>query len=117
MGVTLMDHLYAAAAIAELAGRLEGCGALWVIGGSTGLAMRGAEMGRAPRDLDIYADDEDAARIHLRLAEYAIDTPALSATERYRSILSHYSITGTSVELVGDFRIQAEGSLYRTEAA
>ncbi|MBW5446652.1 hypothetical protein GE107_11330 [Cohnella sp. CFH 77786] len=110
-----MDCGYPAAAVAELAVRLEGCGAVWVIGGSTGLAMRGANLGRAPRDLDIYADEEDAARIHAMLGNCALDRPVYSATDRYRSILSHYRIAETQVELVGDFRIETGGSRYRTE--
>ncbi|WP_123040815.1 hypothetical protein [Cohnella candidum] len=112
-----MDSLYPADAVADLAGRLSGIGAVWVVGGSTGLAMRGADIGRAPRDLDLYADEADAARIHRALAASAVDEPAWSSTERYRSMLSHYTVAGTPVELVGEFRIETGGSLYRTEVA
>lgn len=106
---------YPVDAVAALARRLELCGAIWVIGGSTGLAMRGASLGRVPRDVDIYADEDDATRIHANLANDALDVPQYSETERYRSILSHYTIEGAAIELVGNFRIASGGSHYRTE--
>jgi hypothetical protein len=116
MGVNSMAaSAYPAEAIGELARLLDACGARWVIGGSTGLALRGASLDRAPRDIDIYADEEDASRIHARLASYKQDEPRYSETDRYKSILSHYAIGGAVVELVGNFRICSAGSRYHTE--
>lgn len=112
-----MNATYAQEAAAQLAKRLHSCGALWVLGGSTGLAMRGAELARAPRDIDLYADDADARLIHAHLQKWATDTPQLSVTARYRSVLSHYELKGSTVELVGDFRIETDGCRYRTEVA
>lgn len=108
---------YAREAVAELARRMATCGASWVLGGSTGLGMRGAALERTPRDIDIYADAEDARLIHAQLRNWATDEPEKSVTERYRSILSHYAIAGSAVELVGEFRISAAGSQYLTEVA
>ncbi len=102
-------------ALRRLAELLEGCDARWVVGGSTGLALRGAKLERAPRDLDVYADREAIRAIHERLAAYALDGPADNETDRYRSVLSHYKLEDTIVELVGDFRIAARGSIYQTE--
>lgn len=102
-------------ALRRLAELLEDCDARWVVGGSTGLALRGAKLERAPRDLDVYADREAVIAIHERLADYALDGPADNETDRYRSVLSHYKLEDTIVELVGDFRIAARGSVYRTE--
>lgn len=102
-------------ALRRLAELLEGCDARWVVGGSTGLALRGAKLDREPRDLDIYADREAIRAIHERLAIYALDGPADNETDRYRSILSHYKLEDTVVELVGEFRIAARGSVYQTE--
>lgn len=102
-------------ALKRLAELLDGCDARWVVGGSTGLALRGAELERAPRDLDIYADRDAVYAIHERLAAYALDGPDDNETERYRSVLSHYKLEDTIVELVGDFRIAARGSVYQTE--
>ena len=110
-----MDKIYPVQALAELALALDGVGVAWVLGGSTALSMRGAPIGRAPRDIDIYADEDAVERIHARLARMAEDSPTPSVTDRYRSILSHYRIGDTVVELVGDFQVEAFGSRYRTE--
>jgi hypothetical protein len=110
-----MNSGYPSAAIALLADRLQECSAVWVVGGSTGLALRGAFLERKPQDLDIYADEQDIADIHRLLTDYALDKPMPSQTDQYRSTLSHYLIEGTVVELVGGFEVRAGGSRYRTE--
>ncbi|WP_256757278.1 nucleotidyltransferase domain-containing protein [Cohnella sp. WQ 127256] len=106
-----------ASALARLAAMLDGCKATWVVGGSTGLVLRGAKLDRAPRDLDIYVDNASVSIVHERLSSYALDEPVDNQTERYQSILSHYNIIGTQVELVGDFRVSAYQSLYTTEVS
>jgi hypothetical protein len=113
--VPFTDHGYPATAVILLAQRLNSAGSLWVIGGSSGLAMRGADLGRPPRDLDIYADEEDVPLLHARLADLALDEPERDETGRYRSILSHYDAGGTVVELVGAFQVRSGDSEYRTE--
>ncbi|MFD0670433.1 nucleotidyltransferase domain-containing protein [Cohnella sp. GCM10027633] len=102
-------------ALVRLAELLDGCGVPWVVGGSTGLALRGANLDREPRDLDVYADREAIPALHAKLSTHAIDGPADNETDIYRSVLSHYEVSGTVVELVGDFRISSSGSTYRTE--
>lgn len=102
------------AALREIAQRTGEDGG-WVVGGSAGLALRGLELERPPRDLDLYADEADARAIHRLLAPYAVDTQEESRTERYRSVLSHYEIEGVSVELVGGFEVRAHASCYRLE--
>ncbi|RKP57069.1 hypothetical protein D7Z26_03535 [Cohnella endophytica] len=104
-------------AISRVAELLEGCDASWVVGGSTGLALRGAKLERAPRDIDIYADQKDIRLIHDRLRAFTIDGPKSDRTERYDSILSHYQIEDASIEVVGDFRVTALDSVYQTEVA
>lgn len=104
-----------AEALAELAALLGSEEVVYVIGGSTGLALRGAELGRPPRDLDVYVDEEDVGDVHRLLRPYALDAPESSVTERYRSTLSHYRIAGAMVELVGGFRVSARESVYKTE--
>ncbi|WP_276351660.1 hypothetical protein [Cohnella caldifontis] len=113
--IPIPERTFPDKALALLSRTLDGCGALWVVGGSTGLAMRGADLGRPPRDVDLYADEEDAARIHADLADYAVDEPEESVTGIYRSILSHYRIGDAAVELVGHFRIDTGSSRYSTE--
>jgi hypothetical protein len=110
-----MRDAYALDALARLAELLEGCEAPWVVGGSTGLLARGARLDREPRDLDVYADERSIEELHDRLAHYATDSPAWSETERYSSVLSHYRIGRTTVELVGRFRVRTNESEYFTE--
>ncbi|MDG0789681.1 hypothetical protein OMP38_01570 [Cohnella ginsengisoli] len=104
--------LRALSAFAALTGD---CDARWVVGGSAGLALRGARLASAPRDLDIYADAAAAAALHERAAGWASDGPAWDETGSYRSLLSHYRYGGVTIELVGDFEVQVPGSRYRTE--
>jgi hypothetical protein len=105
----------AVAALDRLAVMLEGGEARWVVGGSTGLALRGAALERAPRDLDIYVDGSAIKAVDGKLRSYALDGPMENRTERYYSVLSHYRIEGTLLELVGDFRVSAKQSSYLTE--
>jgi hypothetical protein len=102
-------------AVIALANRLSGCGARWVVGGSTGLAIRGARLASAPRDLDVYADEQDVPEIHELLSRWSTDAPEANETERYRSVLSHYEITKTTVELVGGFHVFTGDSVYKAE--
>lgn len=102
-------------ALSAFAAQTEDCSARWVVGGSAGLALRGARLASAPRDLDIYADAAAAAALHERLAGWASDGPAWDETGRYRSLLSHYRYGGVTIELVGDFEVQVPDSRYRTE--
>jgi len=90
-------------------------GARWVLGGSAGLALRGARLASAPRDLDIYADAESVLSLHDRLKPFACDGPVWDESGSYRSLLAHYGVAGISIELVGDFEVNARGSRYITE--
>ncbi|WP_138753488.1 hypothetical protein [Paenibacillus sinopodophylli] len=111
MTVTEHTHL----ALAAIKQAIEPTLAEWVIGGSTSLMLRGLPLTAPPRDLDIYCDLEDVETIHTALMPYALDTPALSVTEMYRSVLSHYSVHGVQVELVGGFRVESSAGVYKTK--
>ncbi|NQX59000.1 nucleotidyltransferase domain-containing protein [Paenibacillus qinlingensis] len=87
----------------------------WLIGGSCGLLMHNVDIGRTPRDLDIYIDLKDVHTVHKLLQPFAIDNPEFSETPIYASMLSHYHIDGHVVEVVGDFKVKALGSLYQVE--
>ncbi|WP_217592746.1 hypothetical protein [Cohnella sp. GbtcB17] len=102
-------------ALSAFAAMTEACGARWVVGGSAGLALRGARLAAAPRDLDIYADAASIPALHDRVAGWTVDEPAWDESGRYRSLLSHYRYGSVTIELVGDFEIRAPGSIYRTE--
>lgn len=89
----------------------------WLIGGSCGLLLQNVDIGRSPRDLDIYVDDHDVTAVHTSLLDYSVDAPIYSETPIYASILSHYLIDGNTVEVVGDFRVNALQSFYQVEAS
>ncbi|RED60465.1 nucleotidyltransferase domain-containing protein [Cohnella lupini] len=104
-------------ALTRLAATLESGEGNWVVGGSTGLVLRGALLDRAPRDIDIYVDAKFVPVIHGLLSPFALDKPADSRTERYHSTLSHYELDGIVIELVGQFRVSALRSSYLTEVS
>ncbi|MDR6549457.1 nucleotidyltransferase domain-containing protein [Paenibacillus qinlingensis] len=89
----------------------------WLIGGSCGLLLHNVDIGRTPRDLDIYIDLKDVHTVHMLLEPYATDRPELSETSIYASILSHYNIEGHLVEVVGDFKVKALDSMYQVEVS
>lgn len=89
----------------------------WLIGGSCGLLLQNVDIGRSPRDLDIYVDNNDVTAVHTSLVDYSVDAPIYSETPIYASILSHYLIDGNTVEVVGDFRVNALQSSYQVEAS
>ncbi len=103
-------------ALAVIAARSATTDAVWLVGGSAGLQLRGIALPAQPRDLDLYADPEDAALLHEKLSSYAIDQPTCSTTAIYESRLSHYRIEDAAVELVGGFVVQAHGCRYATQA-
>lgn len=85
---------------------------IWLVGGSCGALLQGAELQAIPRDLDVYVDVEQARAAHEALAAYATDEQTYSETERYGSMLSHYRIEGIDVELVGSLRVRLPGADY-----
>ncbi|SEN24714.1 nucleotidyltransferase domain-containing protein [Paenibacillus sp. OV219] len=102
-------------ALEKIAEAAEETEAKWQIGGSTGLLLRGMELEKLPRDLDLYADEADAAVLHQALLPYAIDEQQQSVSPIYRSVLSHYLIEGIQVELVGGFVVTAGEDCYKVE--
>ncbi|MCS7462458.1 hypothetical protein N0M98_20255 [Paenibacillus doosanensis] len=87
----------------------------WLIGGSCGLLMQGVSLAQAPRDLDMYADRAGAAAIHSALLAYSVDEQQEDRSSMYCSVLSHYRLSGITLELVGDFEVTAHDSVYRVE--
>ena len=108
-----IDPIYRALAVIAQAAAASGI--QWLVGGSAGLMLRGLELNTRPNDLDLYADEEDAFRLHKLLLPFAVDAQQESVTGIYRSVLSHYSIEGVSVELVGGFEIKSGKSHYQVE--
>ncbi|NBD22595.1 nucleotidyltransferase family protein [Paenibacillus glycinis] len=102
-------------ALEVIAGAVSRDRAKWLIGGSTGLLLRGLALPSPPRDLDLYADDEAARTLHAALRPFAVDEQQLSVSPIYRSLLSHYDIHGVQVELVGGFVVAAGRDRYTVE--
>lgn len=85
----------------------------WLVGGSCGLMLHNVPLLNNPRDLDLYADESQAACLHKSLEAYILDPPLYSETDIYRSTLSHYQVNGIIVELVGAFQIHSKQSVYK----
>ncbi|MCD1260208.1 hypothetical protein B5M42_015455 [Paenibacillus athensensis] len=103
-------------AIGTVSRLLAPTGVRWLIGGSSGLILQRVALAGEPRDLDLYIDGSDVAVAYGALRDYALDVPFYSETDIYASILSHYEVAGVTVELVGAFRVAANGSTYQVEA-
>ncbi|MCM3627442.1 hypothetical protein M3194_08695 [Paenibacillus glycanilyticus] len=102
-------------ALAAIVRALAGVEAAWVLGGSSGLLLRGVPLPAMPNDIDLYVDDDDYDQIYEILKPFATDAKLLSECGNYRSVLSHFIVEGISVELVGGFIVRADGSRYITE--
>ncbi|WP_059052495.1 nucleotidyltransferase family protein [Paenibacillus senegalimassiliensis] len=115
--VESQSALYARLTVAleELAGQLAGSPEAWLLGGSCGLWLQGVPLESPPRDIDIYADTEEAHSLHERLSSLATDKPAYDRNERYASVLSHYRLGDLEVEMAGGFEIRTARASYRTE--
>lgn len=87
----------------------------WLIGGSCSLMLQNVPLAAEPQDLDVYADEWEAAQLHEALKAYILDAPLYSETEIYRSTLSHYKMRGIVVELVGDFQIHSKNCVYQVK--
>ncbi|MCJ8011097.1 hypothetical protein MUG84_04975 [Paenibacillus sp. KQZ6P-2] len=84
----------------------------WLVGGSCGLLLQNVHLDAMPSDIDVYTDQVHVAELHRLMKSRTIDEPALSETERYHSILSHYKLEGYMMELVGGFKVRSEGGCY-----
>jgi hypothetical protein len=89
----------------------------WLVGGSCGLLLQEVDLMQPPRDLDIYVDAAGASILYEAMLPYAIDQLEMSKTAIYSSILSHFQIAGTQVEVVGGFEVHALRSHYHVEVS
>ncbi|WP_442601115.1 hypothetical protein [Paenibacillus sp. KN14-4R] len=86
-----------------------------LLGGSAGLLLQGVPLQASPRDLDYYTDLPYTHEISRSLQAYAIDSLCESQTDIYYSLLSHYEMSGVSIELVGGFCVRARNSVYQVD--
>lgn len=113
--MTLNDLPELEEALATAIHKLNQAPVVWLLGGSCCLLLQGVELGKPPRDIDIYADAAGVQPLHETLALQAVDAPRLDQEGIYSSILSHYEIEKVPIELVGGFEVNSEGSSYRVE--
>ncbi len=76
----------------------------YVIGGSTSLALQGIKV--HPKDIDIFADKENAFKINNLLKEFEVKPMKFSSSEFVKSDIGEFKINNTKVEVVGDFKIK-----------
>ncbi len=77
----------------------------WLLGGSCGLLLHGVTLDAAPHDIDLYADIQDARRLHDVLSGYTVSGPEEDYSGGCFSLRSCYSLENTSIELIGGFEI------------
>lgn len=102
-------------ALRKAAAALDPVRPAWLLGGSCGLLLQGVELGRTPRDIDIYSDSVHVPLLHGRLQSWAAGEPVLDREGIYESMLSRYELNGYSLELVGGFKVSAGQSRYNVE--
>jgi len=91
--------------------------AKWMLGGSCSLLLQGVNLDQTPRDIDIYADTEDAIELRECWKAAAVDDAVWDQTAMYHSLLSHYDCHHCSIELVGQFVVSTEWCCYATRIA
>lgn len=81
---------------------------VWLLGGSCGLLLHGVQLSAPPRDIDLYADLEDAEVLHSALSCYSVDGgPEEDYSGGCYSLRSRYRIGDARVELVCGFQISS----------
>lgn len=104
-------------AIAGLAEKLNGLHhpPAWLLGGSCGLLLQGIALPALPRDVDLFADLEDADELHQALSPYAAGQPVEDYGGGCYSLRSRYAVEGMPVELVCGFVIGSAPLQYRVQ--
>lgn len=87
----------------------------WLLGGSCSLILQEVEVYIPPRDIDLYADAKAVEMLHTAIKQWSVDEQELNMEGLYSSILSHYALNDTQIELVGDFRISSNTFEYSVE--
>ncbi|SET52964.1 hypothetical protein [Paenibacillus sp. NFR01] len=104
-------------AIVGLAEKLNGLQhpPAWLLGGSCGLLLQGIALSAQPRDVDLFADPEDAEELHQALSPYAAGQPVEDYGGGCYSLRSGYVVEGVQVELVCGFEIGSAPLQYRVQ--
>jgi hypothetical protein len=99
-------------AMRTMAHALARSDAVWLLGGSSALAMRGIALAAPPRDIDVYADVSDVHRIVDVMREYVVAPAHDSATALYASTRAFLRIEGVDVDIVGHLTVTTPTSQY-----
>lgn len=101
--------------LTEIAQAFDSTPHAWLLGGSCALWLQGVELINAPKDIDLFVDEPNAAVFHQLLAKWAVDEPRLDEDQSYSSLRSHYLRHEIEIELVGGFHIYPDQSSYQVE--
>jgi hypothetical protein len=83
--------------------KLKGSGALWILSGSTSLAIQGVEI--VPNDIDVLTDKAGVPKIYELFEKHCLQAPTLAtATEEYRSYYGIYKIGKVKLDVCGEFQ-------------
>ncbi len=95
----------------KLSGQLEDQGVVWAVGGSLGLALRGASVD--PRDIDIITDRVGAYHIERIFSDAVISPVSLKTSNKIQSHFGALNIDDVKVEIMGDFQIRLEDGTWQ----
>lgn len=73
----------------------------WVLGGRTGLVLRGVEV-EDDNELDICTTKEDAYRISKLLADYVSSPVVVEESPTFRAHIGKFTQDGVDIEVMGD---------------
>ena len=97
------EHL---AVLRKLYARLEETDIVWVLTGSTGLAIKGIPL--TPHDIDIQTDRAGVEAFARIFADDLVQEPFFWETQHTRSWVAKFEMDGIQVEVMGDMRHRDE---------
>jgi len=84
---------------------------LWVVIGSTNLAMQGVDV--KANDIDILTDKKGALEFNKILAEFTVNPVEYKESEKFKSHIGLFKIKGVEVEIIGELKNKIpEGDLW-----
>jgi len=81
---------------------VQGKNILWILSGSTSLAIQGVDVSIG--DIDILTNQQGSKVFDELLDEYRIKAPEYLPSEKYQSYLGVYEIDDVKVEVQGEFQ-------------
>lgn len=87
---------------------IQGHGIVWVLVGSTSLALQGVSV--EPDDIDVLTDKEGAYKVGELLGKYEVDPVSFKRSELFASHFGKFKVQGVSVEVMGDLEVFVDDS-------